>query len=118
MSLPKLFREPASRPEIERLAQESFEDMVKFVVDVEREILCAGGGLHADEEQILLDDGSAQAHLWGANYYLFDKTEERFEYTSMINLRPAQGNTAQEIQSPDLRRKVRELAVRYFESSK
>jgi hypothetical protein len=53
----------------------------------------------------------------GANYYLNDVTDHRFEYTSMINVRPKQGNTSQEIQSPDIRRQVRDLAIFFFESA-
>jgi len=48
-----------------------FEDMVKYVVDVQRRVIAIGGELHADAEQILLnlEDGSRQEDLWGANYY-------------------------------------------------
>ena len=90
---------------------------MKFVVDLERNVICAGGGLHADEEQKLLEDGSLQENLWGANYYLTDATETRFEFTSMINIRPSQGNTAQLIQSADIIAGVRAMAIHFFESS-
>ena len=43
--------------------------MVKYVVDVERGVVAIGGELHADAEQVLLEQGSRQADLWGANYY-------------------------------------------------
>jgi hypothetical protein len=115
MAGPEIYRSPLTRADLERLAAESFEDMVKFVVDLRREVICAGGGLHADEEKLLLEDGSAQTDLWGANYYLFDTSDARFEYTSMINIRPTDGNTAQEIQSPEIRSGVRDLAIRFFE---
>jgi len=118
MSSPELFRAPFPFSTTRRLAAESFEDMVKFVVDIERRILCAGGGLHSDEEQLLLEDGSLQDNLWGANYYLDDPEESRFEYTSMINVRPAQNNRAQQIESPEIRRHVRDLAAFFFESLK
>lgn len=100
------------------MAQDAFEDMVKFVVDVQRRVLCAGGELHSDQEQLLLEDGSLQENLWGGNYYWDDPSEERFEYTSMINVRPAQGNTSQQIQSEAIRRQVRDLAVHFFEASR
>ena len=114
---PEIFRQPIPRTATEELASESFEDMVKFVVDLERNVICAGGGLHADEEQLLLEDGSRQEDLWGANYYLADASDARYEFTSMINIRPSQENTAQLIQSEDVRRRVRDLAGRFFESS-
>jgi hypothetical protein len=46
-----------------------FEDMVKYVVDVERRVIAIGGELQADAEQILMEDGSRQQDVWGANYY-------------------------------------------------
>ncbi|HYS16408.1 MAG TPA: DUF5674 family protein [Candidatus Binatia bacterium] len=46
-----------------------FGDMIKYVVDVERGVVAIGGELHADAEQVLLERGSRQADLWGANYY-------------------------------------------------
>jgi len=56
------------RAELRRLLAR-FEDMVKYVVDVERGVIGLGGDMHADAEQLLLEDGSHQANLWGANYY-------------------------------------------------
>jgi hypothetical protein len=118
MSKPEIFRAPIPTQTVQRLAEEEFEDMIKFVVDLERRIICAGGGLHSDEEKLLMDDGSDQENLWGSNYYLDDTTDKRFEYTSMINIRPNQANKSQEIRSPEICRKVRELAVFFFESAK
>jgi hypothetical protein len=39
---------------LRRLVERHFEDMVKFVVDVERRVAAVGGELHADEEALLL----------------------------------------------------------------
>ncbi len=95
--------------ELRRLVLLYFEDMVKFVVDVSRGVAAVGGEMHADAEQVLLEDGSRQADLWGANYYPGRGREECIEYTSLINIRPAQGNRSMEIQDPALRERVREL---------
>jgi len=57
------------RTELTRLVAAHFGDMVKLVVDVERGVVAVGGELHADAEQLLLEQGSRQANLWGANYY-------------------------------------------------
>ena len=37
--------------------------MIKGVVDLEKEIMAIGGGMHADEEAILLGQGSKQENL-------------------------------------------------------
>jgi hypothetical protein len=86
-----------------------FEEMVKYVVDVERGKIAIGGEMHVDGEQVLLESGSRQAHLWGANYYPGRGPEGCIEYTSLINIRPSAGNRAMELLDPDLRAKVREL---------
>ena len=116
MSQPEIFRAPIPPETTRRLAEESFKDMVKFVVDLQREVICAGGGMHSDEEALLLEDGSRQSDLWGANYYLDEPAGQRFAFTSMINIRPSDGNTKQVITSPDIRRAVQELAEHFFES--
>jgi hypothetical protein len=98
--------EPA---ELARLVLLHFEDMVKYVVDVERRIAAVGGELHADAEQLLLQSGSRQADLWGANYYPGQGPEECIEYTSLINIRPAQENRSMLIADPGLRERIREI---------
>jgi hypothetical protein len=94
---------------LRRLVAAHFEDMVKFVVDVERGIAAVGGELHADEEAVLLEDGSRQADLWGANYYPGKGPEDCIEYTSLINIRPAQDNRSMLIEDEAIREKVRDL---------
>ena len=98
--------EPA---ELRRLVLLFFEDMVKYVVDVERGVIGLGGDMHSDAEQLLLEDGSRQADLWGANYYPGRGREGCIEYTSLINIRPAAGNRSMEIQDPVVRERVQAL---------
>ena len=81
--------------------------MVKAVVDVDRDILAIGGELHADEEALLLDDGSTQASLWGINLYPAEHgTPGWIEFDSMINVRPRQGNRTRSVDDPEIRRKI------------
>jgi hypothetical protein len=96
--------------ELRRLVDLFFEDMVKCVVDVERGVVAVGGEMHADAEQALLEDGSRQADLWGANYYPGRGLEGCLECSALINIRPGQGNRSMEIQDPAVRERVRELA--------
>jgi hypothetical protein len=70
VSEPILLLEERIEPaELARLVALFFEDMVKFVVDVRRGVAAVGGELHADAEAVLLEAGSEQQDLWGANYY-------------------------------------------------
>jgi hypothetical protein len=95
--------------ELRRLVEAHFEDMVKYVVDVERGVAAVGGELHADEEALLLERGSRQENLWGANYYPGKGPDGCIEYTSLINIRPAQGNRSMEIADGAVRERVREI---------
>jgi len=101
---------PLDRAEVARLARASFSDMVKVVVDIRRGRAAVGGELHADAEQLLLEDGAEQADLWGANYYPGRGPDRCLEFTAMINIRPAQGNPGMEIEDADVRRRVRDIA--------
>ena len=98
-----------ARSELARLVRLFFEDMVKVVVDVERGIVAVGGELHADAEALLLDQGSRQANLWGANYYPGKGREECLEFTALINIRPSQGNRGMLIEDAQTRQQVRDI---------
>ncbi len=100
---------PLGASELRRLVDLYFEDMVKYVVDVERGVAAVGGEMHADAEQVLLEDGSRQADLWGANYYPGRGRDGCVEYTALINIRPSHGNRSMEIQDAAVRERVRSL---------
>jgi len=55
--------------ELHRMAAEMFGDLVKAVVDVDRELIAVDAELHSDLEALLLNDGSNQGSLWGINLY-------------------------------------------------
>jgi hypothetical protein len=100
---------PIEPAELRRLV-ERFDDMVKYVVDVERRVIAIGGEMHADAEQALIEAGSRQGDLWGANYYPGRGPDGCIEYTSLINIRPTAGNRGMELQDPVLRDRVRSIS--------
>jgi hypothetical protein len=101
-----IVRVPLSLADLGRMATEQFGDFVKAVVDVERAVMAVGGELHADEEALLLEDGSRQADLWGINLHPDLPTDELVEFDSMINVRPSQGNRSRGVDDPDRRRRI------------
>ena len=107
-----IVRNPLASEDLRRLVLDGFGDMVKYVGDLERELLALGGQLHADAEAVLLEDGSRREHLWGANYFPGKSTEECIEFTSLINIRPAQSNPRMEIADPRLQEIMRALTFR------
>ena len=86
--------------------------MVKFVINVEKYIIAVGGELHSDVEAELLNSGSEQDNLWGANFYPYKDGAKRLEYTSLINILSRQGNGGMEIENPGVKKVVKELAER------
>lgn len=107
-----LTSEPIAPDVLRELVSRFFEDMVKYVVDVEREVAAVGGELHADAEAVLLSGGSRQEDLWGANYYPGMGVDECIEYTSLINIRPSQGNRSMVLEDDDLRVRLRDVTFR------
>ena len=81
-------------------------EFAKVVVDTARRVLVLGVDLHADGEQLLLDDGSRQEDIWGANIYPTKSGDAQIEYVSLINIRPRQGNRGMDIQDANIRQAV------------
>lgn len=105
----KIIEQPITKIGLAALAKERFGDMVKAVVDVERGIMAVGGELHADEEALLLEQGSKQQNLWGINLYP-DKSGDAFiEFDSMINIRPSQNNRSRGVEDSEARKEIFEI---------
>jgi len=105
----RIVTHPISRAELTAIAAEQFGDLVKAVVDVAQGIMVIGGELHADEEVILLEQGSRQEDLWGINLYPEKGPSDRIEYNSLINIRPRQKLRSMEIQDEKLRGNIRQV---------
>ncbi|MCK5021444.1 MAG: hypothetical protein KAS32_30815 [Candidatus Peribacteraceae bacterium] len=95
--------------EIRNKAIEGFGDMIKVVVDCKRGIMAIGGELHADEEQVLLEDGSVRNDLWGINLYVNEELNDWIEFDSMINIRPSQGNKSRNVEDSDVQEKIHNI---------
>ena len=106
----KLLNQPIPIFELKDMAQSRFGNLVKAVVDLEKKLMVVDAEMHADEEQLLLQQGSNQSSLWGINLYP-DKfgTGEFVEFDSMINLRPRQNNLTRGVADEKIRNQI--LAV-------
>ena len=98
--------EKKSTSEQMRAMLESLESYIKLAVDIETKVLAGGGILHADCEAVLLENGSKQENVWGADWLPFTQ-EVTFE--SLINIRPRQNNFGLEIEDEDLRNKIEKI---------
>lgn len=90
-----------------QMAEKGFGNLVKAVVDLEKNQLVVDAEMHADEEQFLLANGSKQKDLWGINLYPKKfGTSEFIEFDSMINLRPAQNNLSRGVEDENIRQQI------------
>ena len=80
---------------------------VKLAVDVQRGILAGGGTLHADCEAVLIEDGSRQEDVWGADW---NPAAQQVTFESLINICPRQKNPSLEILDPAVRERVAHIA--------
>lgn len=98
----KIITEKIKLSELNEMAKNMFGNLVKAVVDIEKKIIAVDGELHADEETLLLQNGSEQKNLWGINIY--PEMQENFiEFDSMINIRPSMGNKTRGIEDEKIK---------------
>lgn len=107
-----IIRERATEEQIREML-EALQTYIKLAVDVRRKIIAGGGGMHADCEAALLEDGSQQVDVWGAGW-LPESREVSFE--SLINIRPKQKNRTMRIEDNELRTKVERIVRERFQA--
>lgn len=112
----KIVKDKIFLDELKEMSAKMYGNLVKAVVDVEKEIMAVDAELHADEEKLLLENGSKQKDLWGINLYPEAKGEEFLEFDSMINLRPAQGNRSRGVDDENLRERIRRIVIKLLEN--
>jgi hypothetical protein len=112
----RVVREAIAVSTLEAMAVSMFGTLVNAVVDTEQGIMAVGGEMHADEEALLLDEGSPQASLWGINLYPGEFATPRFiEFDSVINIRPRQRNRTRSIDDAAVRAAVTSIVDRLVE---
>lgn len=108
----KIISEPFTLKELGQMATATFGDLVKAVVDVDRELLAVDAELHSDLEALLLENGSKQKDLWGINLYPQMEGADFIEFDSMINMRPSQGNRSRGVENKETCRKIVEIVAK------
>jgi len=99
--------------ELKSIAAETFGDLVKAVVDIDKELVAIDAELHSDLEALFLENGSLQKSLWGINFYPDLQGDDFVEFDSMINMRPSQGNLSRGIDDENLQKKVIEIIKKW-----
>ena len=86
-----------------------FKTMIKAVVDIDKKIIALDAELHADLQNLLMQERSKQEHLWGINLFLDKGKRGWIEYTALINIRPSMGNRSMEVESLDVQQQITEI---------
>jgi hypothetical protein len=115
----EIVRDQISLDQLREIAKEFYGFMIKGVVDIEEEIAAFGGEYHMDANLFLIDKGSKQPNIWGFNVYFHKKKGEEgwLEYTSLINIRPTEGNVTMEIADPLLKNKINSILQKIIKES-
>src|SRR5262245_43008128 len=100
-----LLRQKASASQVAEML-EALDVYIKVAVDIERGVLAGGGALHADCEAVLLEDGSQQVDIWGADWI---PSSGEVKYEALINIRPSQDNLSMTIQDASVRDRVKKV---------
>ena len=88
------------------MASKMFGNLVKVVVDIEREVVGIDAELHVDLAELLVTQGSVNKDLWGANVYPDGVGDDWLEFDSMINLKPQFNNRSRGVDDPVIREKI------------
>lgn len=108
----KIIKEVLTLDELKQMAADTFGDLVKAVIDVDRELIAVDAELHSDLEALLLEDGSKQKNLWGINFYPEMQGDDFIEFDSMINMRPSVGNRSRGIENKEISKKIIEIVAK------
>lgn len=103
--MPLLLTSQATDKQIKN-ASKDLDGYIKFVVDIDKKVMTAGGLRHFEGEQLLLSQGSHQENLWGGGV---DLQTKELDFESMINIRPVQNNLSREILNSKIRDLVKQI---------
>lgn len=109
----QIVKDKISLAELQKMSKNMFGGLVKAVVDIDQEIMAVDAALHADEEFLLLENGSKQEHLWGINIFPEQFGKLGFiVFDSMINLQPSWGNHSRGVDDPKIQEKIKTIVNR------
>jgi len=103
--------EQKATPEEFEQAREIYNDYIKTVIDIEKNILAIGGEYHIDCEEVLIRSGSKLEHLYGGGFRI---STGAIEYMAMSNFKPSFGKMTYEIMDEKIRQQLKDLTEKYL----
>ncbi|NQU82392.1 MAG: hypothetical protein HQ539_00375 [Parcubacteria group bacterium] len=112
----EIIKEKKNKKYLEKFLDKPFKEMVKFVADVEKEIIAVGGELHSDIAELLIKNNSNPKNLWGGNFYPLMNNNDWVEYNSLINLKPNQNHFNMDIQDKETIDKINKIIKQFVQN--
>mgnify|MGYP001136891582 FL=1 len=103
-----IIRSRATKQQLDEML-DTLSVYVKLAVDIRQGLLAGGGALHADCEAALIDEGSRQEDVWGADWI---PSSQQIRFEALINIRPHQNNPSMTILDPSLCSQVNDIVQR------
>jgi hypothetical protein len=103
----KIVKDKIEIAELKEMTKIMFDNLVKSVVDIEKEIMAIDAEMHVDLEQSLIEEENSEPkNLWGINIWPNKDGVEFIEFDSMINLKPGLGNRTRGVDDIKIRERI------------
>jgi len=103
----KIIKDKIKIAELKEMQKNMLGNLVKAVVDIEKEIMAVDAPLHADLMEFLITEESSEPkNLWGINFYPEIEGKNFIEFDSMINLKPGLGNRTRGVENKEIRKTI------------
>jgi hypothetical protein len=108
----KVIKEKIEIGELKEMSEKMFGNLVKVMIDVEKEIMAVDAPMHSDLLEFLMEKENCEPKdLWGINIYpeKFGFGNDFIEFDSMMNFKPGLGNKSRGIEDEKIREKIIEI---------
>lgn len=106
----KIVKDEISISELKEMAKKMHDNLVKAMVDVEKEIMAVDAGLHADLMEFLIEkENSEPKDVWGINIFPDKAGDDLIEFDSMMNVKPAFNNKTRGVDDENTRKKITDI---------
>jgi hypothetical protein len=103
----KIVKDKIEIAELKEMSEKMFGNLVKAMVDIEKEIMAVDAPMHSDLLEFLIEQENCEAiNLWGINIYSEKTGEDFIEFDSIMNLKPALGNKTRGVEDKKIREKI------------